>query len=222
MFNWFKHKDYPDFWKHYSNAFNIKLNTELDQTRFVVFDTETTGLNPNKDRILSIGAISILGNTIDVSNSFEVYLKQDTFNAETVEIHGILKEGNLKKIEEKEALKQFLDYIGNAVLVAHHTGFDIEMINQCLKRMNLPKLKNKTLDTGVLFKKTSLCNNQDKHYGLDELTDLFNINRHDRHTASGDAYITGLLFLKIISNLKKTKQLTLKNLFFNYNRKRLI
>ena len=222
MLNWFKHKDYPEYWNTYSNHFKTKKSNDLDTTRFIVFDTETTGLNPSKDRILSIGAISVIGNKIDIADSFEIYLKQDTFNADTVEIHGILKEGNITKVEEKVAIIQFLEYIKDAVLVAHHAAFDIAMINESLTRLGLPKLKNKTLDTGILFKKTTLHKAKDKHYGLDELSDTFNIKKHDRHTASGDAYITGLIFLKTVSFLKKTNTITIKDLFFNSDRRGLI
>ena len=223
MIKWFKHKDYPDYWNTYSNHFQKNTTKNLNSTRFVVFDTETTGLDTSTDRILSIGAISVIGNTIDVADSFEIYLKQDTFKAETVEIHGILKEGSITKFEEKEAIIKFLDYIKNAVLVAHHAAFDVAMINESLKRLELPKLKNKSLDTGILFKKTTLHKADNKHYGLDELCDTFNIKKHDRHTASGDAYITGLIFLKILSNLKqKNNRITLKDLFFNSNRRGLI
>ena len=221
MLKWFKHKDYPEFWITYSNHFNQKNPNDLNTTRFVVFDTETTGLNPSKDRILSIGATAIIGNTLDVGDSFEIYLKQDKFNADTVEIHGILKEGSITKYDEKEAIMQFLEYIRDAVLVAHHAAFDIAMINESLTRMGLPKLKNKSLDTGTLFKKTSL-HKTEKHYALDELSDIFKIKKHDRHTASGDAYITGIIFLKIISNLKSIRNITLKDLFFNNNRRGLI
>jgi len=96
------------------------------------------------------------------------------------------------------------------------------MINAGLKRMGLPKLKNKVLDTGILFKKTNLCKNKEKHYSLDHLSDIFNLKKHDRHTASGDAFLTGLIFLKIISNLKKSRNIKLKDLFFNSDRRGLI
>ena len=222
MRNWFKQKKYPDYWKDYLGHFDNKNELNLENTRFVVFDTETTGLDPNEDRILSIGCVSVMGNTIDVSNIFEIYIKQDKFSVETVEIHGILKEGKISKYEEKKGVIQFLDYIKSSILVAHHAAFDIAMINEGLNRLGLPKLKNKYLDTGILFKKTTLHKTSDKHYGLDELSDIFNIIKHDRHTALGDAYITGLIFLKILSNLKNTNKITVKDLFFNSNKRGLI
>ncbi len=222
MFTWFKKKNYPDFWKKYQEHFKNKEEHDLNTARFVVFDTETTGLDINKDRILSIGAIAVTGNTMDVADSLEIYLKQDLFNSKTVAIHGILKEGNIIKSEEKEALVQFLDYIKNAILVAHHAAFDVTMINECLARQNLPKLKNKVLDTGTLFKKTTLCTSKDKLYALDELCTLFDIKKHDRHTASGDAFLTGIVFLKILAQLSATRKTTLKSLFYNPNRRGLL
>ncbi|REE82759.1 DNA polymerase-3 subunit epsilon [Lutibacter oceani] len=220
MLNFFKHKKYPNFWKEYLKTFKTKQSKNINTTRFIVFDTETTGLDLVKDRILSIGAIIVIDNTLDVSDSFELYLKQDEFNAVTVEIHGILKVGKLIKYNENEALEKFINYIGNSVLVAHHTAFDIEMINAALKRMNLPKLKNKSIDTGILYKK--LENKKDNHFNLDVLCKEFNIPKHDRHTASGDAYITALLFLKIISKLKKERTVHYSDLFRNQNSKGLL
>jgi len=77
--------------------------------------------------------------------------------------------------------------------------------------MNLPKLKNKSIDTGILYKK--LEGKKNAHFSLDKLSDEFNISKHDRHTASGDAYITALLFLKILSKLKKERKIHFSDLF---------
>ncbi|MFH6768947.1 3'-5' exonuclease [Gaetbulibacter aquiaggeris] len=217
---WFKKKKYPVFWNDYLKKFKTSQPKSIENTRFVVFDTETTGFDTLIDRILSIGAVSIYNNIIDVSNSLEVYLKQDEFKAKTVEIHGILKEGNLLKISENEAIEQFINYVGNAVLVAHHAAFDIEMINNALKRLNFPKLKNKCIDTGILYKK--LDGKKESLISLDVLCDEFNIPKHDRHTASGDAFITSLLFLKIISKLKQERYVHYSDLFRASNNNGLI
>lgn len=211
---WFKTTIYPEYWKQYVNSFNKGYS--LEHTRFVVFDTETTGLNPKQDRLLSIGTVTIINFKIDVADQLECYIKQEHFNAKTVEIHGILKEGPLDKIEEEEAIKQFLKHIEGAILVAHHVHFDVTMINEALKRLGLPKLKNKTVDTGTLYRKTKYIKT-DKHYSLDDLCNKFNITMHDRHTASGDAYLTAILFLKLCALLKeKNKGLTLKEILRRY------
>lgn len=216
--NWFKRKTYPEYWTNYMAHFSKHQNLQLDNIRFVVFDTETTGLNTKTDRVLSIGCVAIEGHQIKVSDQLEIYLNQDTFNPETVKIHGLLKTGKLTKIEATDAVIRVLDYIKNAVLVAHHAAFDVAMINAMLQRHNLPKLKNKVLDTGHLFLKTKLDTSK-QHFSLDELADRFKIPMHDRHTASGDAYITALLFLKLISKLKaQNPKLSLNDLTRSHKR----
>ena len=213
-------KNKPQFWLDYLAKFKQKPSKNIKKTRFVVFDTETTGLDPKTDRILSIGGIAVKNNVIEVADSLEIYLKQETFNKEAVKIHGILKQGQLIKTSEKEALEKFILFIENSVLVAHHVGFDLKMINLALKRMNLGRLKNKTIDTGVLYKK--LNNKKNKHYNLDALCDEFKIPKHDRHTASGDAFLTAQLFLKILSHLKKERTLHYSDLFRNPEKNGLI
>lgn len=214
---WFKRKIYPEFWQDYIVHFKKNQHNEIKQIRFIVFDTETTGLNTKEDRILSIGCVGVKNFKIKVSDQLESYVIQEHFNADTVKIHGLLKAGKLSKLDEEKAIIQFLGYIKNAVLVAHHAAFDVAMINNALKRMHLPKLKNKTLDTGHLFQKTKLDTSKE-HFSLDELSNRFNIPLHDRHTASGDAYITAILFLKMITILNKNENLTLKDLLRSHKR----
>ena len=218
-FNWFNKKEnkvLPDYFLEYEDSFLNAPKLAINETRFVVFDTETTGFNRMRDRVLSIGAVSLIDNTLNVNDSFEVYLKQEIFNPETVHIHGILKEGSITKIAELEALKSFLKYIGNSILVGHHINFDIMMMNQILVRNQLPEIKNKTLDTEHLYrtsKHTVYQNTLPKErYTLDKLCDELNVSKSDRHTASGDALITAILFLKIIARLDKNNDLTVKDL----------
>ncbi len=205
---WFPRKKrfLPDFWKAYLVHFEAKLPKTISETRFVVLDTETTGFDLKKDRVLSIGAVAVQNNIIDLSDSLEVYLSQEKFNPNTVEIHGLLREESLEKISAIEAIQEFLDYLKNAVIVAHHAYFDISMLNNMLARHDLPKLKNKVLDTGVLHQRTRLKTNlieQQKIASLDALAEQFDIPLKDRHTASGDAYITAIAFLKIVHRLRE-------------------
>ncbi|GAA4237724.1 3'-5' exonuclease [Postechiella marina] len=211
-FNWFrkKKKNYPDFWLDYLACFENETKNTIEASRFIAFDTETTGFDKKLDRILSIGAVSLTNKTIHVNKSFELYIKQDVFKAETVKIHGLMKTGSLKKVEELEAIKLFLNYIKNDVLIAHHAMFDYNMVNAMLQRHGLGKLKNKFIDTGYLYKKSKHIIYQEnlKNYSLDELCKELNVNMVDRHTASGDALITAMVFLKISSRLSKKNELS--------------
>lgn len=213
MLNFFKKKKYPAFWqKHIDVVKNSKNYSNYENIRFVVIDTETTGFDYINDRILCIGAISIKNNKILVADSFEVYIKQDVFNKETVKIHGIRKNGTEIKTSEEEALKQFLEYLDDAIIIAHHTKFDITMINEALKRLKVGPIKSKQLDTNYIHKKVSAGDFFKKMYSLDELCEIYNIKMHDRHTALGDALLTAYVFLKLTHKYKKNNTLNLTEL----------
>jgi len=203
-----------NFWKKEENLFDDSVT--IEETRFVVLDTETTGFDYENDRILCIGALILQNGIISIQNSFEVYIEQDHYDKSTAQIHGILKAFVLNRPNESEALQQFLDFLGDSIIIAHHTIFDVTMINKALERNGLPALKNHTLDTAYLYKKTLIKSHlfeRKDHYTLDDLADKFDISKKDRHTALGDAYITAIAFLKIVKKLKEKKETNLNSLF---------
>jgi len=203
-----------NFWKKEEELFDE--NVTIEETRFVVLDTETTGFDYTNDRILCIGALVLQNNIISVQDSFEVYVEQDHYDKSTAQIHGILKDFVVKRPSEFEALEKFLAYLGDSIIVAHHAHFDITMINRALERNGFPELKNKAMDTGVLYKKTLIKSHlfeRKDHYTLDDLADKFDISKKDRHTALGDAYITAIAFLKIVKKLREKKEVFLNQLF---------
>jgi DNA polymerase-3 subunit epsilon len=202
------------FWKKEENLFDE--NITIEETRFVVLDTETTGFDYDNDRILCIGALVLQNGIISIQNSFEVYLEQDHYDKSTAQIHGILKAFVIQRPSELEALQQFLVFLGDSVIIAHHTLFDVTMINKALERNGLPQLTNQRLDTAILYKKTLIKSHlfeRKDHYTLDDLADKFDISKKDRHTALGDAYITAIAFLKIVSKLREKKEINLNALF---------
>jgi DNA polymerase III subunit epsilon len=193
-----------------------KLNRAIETERFVVLDTETTGFDYDNDRILCIGALTLENGVINLQNVFEHYIDQEHFDKTSVQIHGIIRSDVLDHKSEIEVLQLFLDYLGDSIIIAHHTLFDITMINNALVRNGMDKIKNKTLDTAVLYKKTLIKSNLIQHkdqYTLDDLADKFDISKKDRHTAVGDAYITAIAFLKIIKKLREKKEMMLYQLF---------
>lgn len=204
-----------NFWKKEENNL-FDENITIEETRFVVLDTETTGFDYDNDRILCIGALILQNGIINIQESFEVYLEQDHYDKSTAQIHGILKDLLVKRPSELEALQQFLDFLGNSIIIAHHTIFDITMINKALERNGFPQLANKTLDTAYLYKKTLIQSHlfeRKDHYSLDDLADKFDISKKDRHTALGDSYITAIAFLKIVKKLNEKRKINLNRLF---------
>ncbi|OOG74151.1 PolC-type DNA polymerase III [Flavobacterium sp. A45] len=208
-----------DFLKITKKPIDEVLLNSVESTRFVVLDTETTGFDYDNDRMLCIGAITLKNGVIAISESFEMYIQQEHYDKNSVQIHGILRDLVIKKPSEAEVLQQFLTFLGDSIIIAHHTIFDVTMINRALERNGLPLLTNKTLDTAYLYKKTLIMSNlleRKEKYALDDLADKFDISKKDRHTAMGDAYITAIAFLKIVKKLKDLKgktEFTLRDLF---------
>lgn len=200
-------KDYPAFWIQYESKFLKKNLTKGATTRFVAFDTETTGLNANS-KLLSIGAVAIQEDTIYLEDSFEKFVRDDYHEngKKSIPIHGIIP-GGFADGELKEIIPSFIDYIGNAVLIGHHVDFDVFMIQESLKKLGIKKrLKNNRIDTARMairldYGRTAGIIEKGK-YTLDALSNRFAIPMHDRHNAAGDAFITAQLFLKLKKMLR--------------------
>ena len=204
----FKRKRDP-LWESYIYHFQTKIapKTPIRTIRFIAIDTETTGLNYKKDKILSIGAIAIQNYRIDVADSWECFIQQTYAPSEKeIAVHGIRLQHTSKGIKEKTALEQWLNFCKNGVLVAHHAAFDVGILNQALKRNFGAKMKNKSVDTAQLAIRLehgkSLAPIQSKNYSLDALCQRYNIPPKHRHTASGDAFMTALLFVKLLARLE--------------------
>jgi DNA polymerase III subunit epsilon len=195
MLDWIKNigKDYPEFWKEYVSKFDKKSQ------RFIVVSLETTGLNPAKDVILSMGSFAIIDNSIAIGDNFEAILLQYKYLHDNKLSNEFIVESKLKKLSEPDAIKEFVDYIGNAILVGHHVNFDVEMINFALEKLDCGKLKNEALDIEVMYQK--LHDISDKQFSLDELCDIHKIPVSERNSASESAYKIGLLFLKLKTRL---------------------
>ena len=178
-------------------------DTPWPQVRFVVLDSETTGFSPVLDRILTIGAVVVQDGEIRLDDSFDALLKV-TGDVGPVDVHGVTPDRSERGYGEAEALERFLGYLRDGVIVGHHIGHDVSMLDAGLERMGTDvRLLNRALDTADL----TLFLNQDGafagrtlpgHLSLDTLADLFGVIPHDRHTASGDAFITALVFLRLL------------------------
>ncbi len=195
MIDWIKNinKEYPDFWKLYLAKFETKSN------RYVVLSTETTGLNPKKDVILSFGAVAVVNDVIRIGDNFEVVILQYKYLHDNGLSNEFLIESKLAKLAEPQAIQALVDYIGNAVLVGHRIHFDIEMINDVLEKMNCGKLKNEALDVEIMHQK--LLDITNKSFSLEDLINHYKLPLNERNSASDDAYSIALLFVKLKSRL---------------------
>lgn len=193
------------------------LKRPLEEVRFVALDTETTGLNPRTDRILSIGAIGIVNFGLHADDSFEAVLHQDNQNNEAIAIHEITPGQSKLGANKTETLKSFLTYLDDAVIIGHHVEFDRQILSAAYQRNFGFSLLNRSYDTVNLvrrvdthFSEPGLFKPED--LSLENLCQRYHLELHDRHTAMGDAFATGLLFVKLLKRLQKRKVRTLKDL----------
>lgn len=191
-------------------------DTPIDQVRFVVLDSETTGLNPRTDRIITIGAVAVCAHEILLEDSFDALLKVSE-NTSAVTVHGITRDETRGGLDEEDALVRFLDYLRDGVIVGHHIGHDIGTLDAGYERGWGFRTVNRSLDTmdltlhlerdGAFADRPPI-----RHFTLDELCDMFNVIPHDRHTASGDAFLTAHVFLRLLRLAARHGRTTLARL----------
>ena len=195
MLDWIKNinKEYPDFWKSYLTKFESK------SSRYVILSTETTGLNPKKDVILSFGAVGVVDDIIRIGDNFEVIILQYKYLHDNGLSNEFLIESKLTKLAEPQAIQALVEYIGNAVLVGHRIHFDIEIINNVLEKMGCGKVKNEALDVEIMHQK--LTDIMNKQFSLEDLIKQYKLPLNERNSASDDAYSISLLFVKLKARL---------------------
>lgn len=180
----------------------VRQGTPMAGVRLISIDTETTGLHLFKDRIISIGAVGLKDGEICVEDTFEATLTVG-HNTSSVVIHGITREESRKGWPEKEALIRFIDYVQGGVLVGHQILTDLCMLAMAAERhhLSLPlpmALDAKLLAHAIQERWGDLQGHMLQRFTLEELCAVFRITLHDRHTSSGDAFLTALLWQRLL------------------------
>ena len=165
--------------------------------REIVFDTETTGLDPLQGhRVVEIGCVELM-NHIATGQVFHAYLNPERpVPTEAAMVHGLSDEFLADKPVFAEVVDDFLSFIGDARLVAHNAMFDLNFINAELTRTGFKILaKDRAIDTVAIARK--------KYPGapasLDALCKRFNVNLADRklHGALLDARLLAEVYLEL-------------------------
>jgi len=168
----------------------------LKDLDFTVFDTETTGLQPqNGDRIIQIGATRVVAGKLLRAESFDQLIDpQRDIPAAGIEIHGITPQMLRGMPRITEVLPAFHVYTQDTVLVAHNAAFDMRFLQlqeaDCGVRFDQP-----VLDTLLL---SAVVHPQQESHRLEAIAQRFGITVIGRHTALGDALVTAELFLKLL------------------------
>lgn len=166
--------------------------------RFVVFDIETTGFSVTGDNITEIGAVLLEDGQIKDRFSTFVNPRMD-IPYEVQELTNITNDMVEDAPPIEEALKKFMDFARDSILVAHNADFDTGFIAQKCSQVGLD-YKNEKIDTLLLAR---VLMQDMKRFGLDRLAKALAINLSGHHRAVNDAEATAQIFLRFISMMKK-------------------
>lgn len=165
---------------------------------FVFLDFETTGLNPQQDRITQIAAIKIKNINFpflhfELTEKFETLVNPKRYISEFItNLTGITNEMVKDKPSESEAIMDLIDFIGDSTIVAQNATFDLGFLHYAAVRAGMkPKSYNfycTRAMTSILFPNIS--------HKLGDIVDLFDIELENAHNAMSDATATQQLFEK--------------------------
>ena len=174
-----------------------RLACPLNSQRMVVVDVETSGLDPRRDRLLSIGAIVVADGLVRLEQSFEVILRQDEASPEqNILIHGIGGSAQLTGFEPAAALLAFLMFVRKDPLVAYNADFDRVAIRRATSSVLGITLNNLWLDLALLAPALDTPNATSET--LDEWLSVYGIENYSRHDALADALSTAELLLALL------------------------
>ena len=169
----------------------------LDET-FVVFDLETTGFSPDKNKIIEIGAVKVVGGVI--TDRFSTFVNPEVpipFRIE--ELTSIKDDMVIDAPKIEEILPEFMKFCDGAIMVAHNAEFDMSFIKKNCKDQGIER-EFTIIDTVALAR--ILLPNLNR-FKLDTVAKALNVSLENHHRAVDDAACTAEIFVKFIEMLKE-------------------
>jgi DNA polymerase-3 subunit epsilon len=180
------------------------LRTPLAQTRFVVIDTETTGLHAYAgDEIVSIALIEMQGLTPTGRVYTSLVNPRRDIPPVSTDIHHITAADVADAPVVEEVLCDVIPFIGDSILIGHHVQFDVRFLNKALYQLCWGYLRQPCLDTMMLY---TAASGRLGHYTLEEVARECQVTIRGRHTAYGDAMAAAAIFQALAPRLSRSEQ----------------
>jgi DNA polymerase III subunit epsilon len=171
---------------------------------WVTLDCETTGLDVRRDRIISIGAVRIVGNRLLTSQRLELLVRQERpVTADSVRVHGLREQDVAEGIAPEQAMRRLLEFIGSRPLVGYFLEFDVAMINRELWPLIGVPLPQPRIEVSALyyeFKNRQLpahLRGGDIDLRFATIMNDLGLPPRDAHDALNDAVMAGIAFVKL-------------------------
>ncbi len=184
-------------------------STPLVQTRFVVIDVETSGLDPRRDRLLSIGAVAVEGMKLAPRYTFSAVVRNDVpTRRENIVVHGLTPTAQAAGEPPEQALSEFLRFAGKSPCVAFHADFDRAVLARAVRAELGVRLDNPWLDLAQLAP-ALVPTARRSRAPLDDWLAHFRLRAHARHNAVHDAQVAAELFLILLARAGARRLATL-------------
>lgn len=178
--------------------FREKDEYRLSELRFVVLDIETTGFKPQDgDELLSVGAVVVKGVQLREERFHRLVNPHRKIPPLITELTGINDEMVAGADEFCDVMVDFLEFLGDSLIVGYCVDFDLNFLNYKLKPFSFA-INNYYLDV-ITFSK--IFNTDLRSHTLDDLLSYMGMEPQGRHTALGDALLTADLFLHFLDRL---------------------
>lgn len=159
----------------------------------IVLDTETTGLDYTKERLVEFAAVRLENGKI--KDEFQTLINpQQHIRKSSIAVHGITQDMVEDAPTEEEILPKILEFIGDYPIVAHNAIFDYSFLNEASKRVTGQEIKNERIDTQQMFRE--VFPDLEAH-GLNALTEKFKVELVNHHRAMGDTMGLALAYPKL-------------------------
>ena len=172
---------------------------KIDEEEFVVFDIETTGLNSHTNKIIEIGAVKIKAGRI-IDRYSQLINPGISIPYHITEITSITNEQVANQPKIDEAIEKFVEFVGDAVLVAHNAPFDMGFIKRDIKEYLNINLENSVIDTLQMAR--DLFPDL-KKYGLGDLNKVLGLALENHHRAVDDSQATANMFNIFLEKYKE-------------------
>lgn len=170
--------------------------------RWVVVDVETTGFDPTKDGLISVGGVSMSADgRVRPADSIEiVYQREAGSSKENILVHGVGLQAQARGVDPVRATRQFLDFVAASPLVAFHASFDRGFLARAVKIFVNQPFDNPWLDLAEL---APALEPTVKFKSLDEWLTHYGIPVSVRHSAAADAFATALLCARLLPEARR-------------------